>query len=407
MDIYSTDIRLKECIRKFSNDASVSTRNKQLVLDFLDSLLADGLSQIRVMKYLYTMKQVVIILGKNLDCITKKDVVQFFKNINTNPDFEEWTKHDYCILTRRFYQWMEKEVKKMSKETKEAISLVTHKEIKKAKSREKLPEHLLNTEEVMKIADYTLNSRDKAFVFTLYESACRIGEILPIKIKDIESDKYGCRINITGKTGFRPVRLCVSAPAISNWLVNHPDRANPDAFLFCGIGRNNYKEMLSYDAARKVIFEAAEKAGITKRVNLHKFRASRATQLVLEGMSEPVLCNFGGWVIGSSEIRTYVRLSGKNVEDEILRINGLVEKIEEDNSFKLIVCPRCGVKNSPGSKFCSGCALGLDLPYLIEIEKNAKSVGFNVLELLKNPEFVISFGNQLAAEYARHQRGKQ
>jgi len=34
------------------------------------------------MKYLYTMKQVVKILGKNLNRITKKDVVQFFKYVN-------------------------------------------------------------------------------------------------------------------------------------------------------------------------------------------------------------------------------------------------------------------------------------------------------------------------------------
>jgi integrase len=406
MDIHNAEIRLNECIRKFTDDASVSPRNKHLILDFLDYLLADGLSQIRVMKYLYTLKKVVTILGKDFDSITKNDAIQFFKYINTNRNFEEWTKHDYCILTRRFYQWIEKEVKITSEETKEAISEITHKEIKKAKSREKLPEHLLTPEEVMKIADYTLNSRDKAFVLAFYESACRIGEILPTKIKDIEFDKYGCRVNITGKTGFRPVRLCASAPAISNWLDNHPDRKNPNAFLFCGIGRNNYKEMLSYDAARKVIFKSAEKVGITKRVNLHKFRASRATQLVLEGMSEPVLCNFGGWVIGSSEIRTYVKLSGKNVEDEILRINGLVEKTEDKNSFKLIICPRCHVKNTPGSNFCSSCSLALDLPNLMKTEEDAKSVGFNIMDLMKNPNFTTELANLLVKEYAKQQKEK-
>jgi integrase/recombinase XerD len=265
VDIHNTEIKLKECIRKFTNDASISSRNKKLITDFLDYLLADGLSQIRVMKYLYTMKQVVKILGKNLDRITKKDVVQFFKYVNTKKEFEEWTKHDYCILTRRFYKWVEKEVKITLKETKEAISEIAHKEIKKAKIREKLPEHLLTPEEVMQIADHTLNSRDKAFVLAFYESACRIGEILPTKIKDIEFDKYGCRINITGKTGFRPIRLCAAAPSIANWLGNHPDRTNINAFLFCGIGRNNYKEMFSYPTARKVIFEAADKAGIRKR----------------------------------------------------------------------------------------------------------------------------------------------
>lgn len=407
MNIHEPEKKLKEGIEKLNKDSSISNHNKQLILNFLDYLLADGLSQIRVLKYLYTIKQICKIFNKDLDNITKKDVTLFFKHINTDKNFQEWTKHDYKVLTRRFYQWMKKEVSIKSKEIQDAIDEITTKEIKRAKSREKLPEHLLTTEEVMKIADNTLNSRDRAFVLVLYESACRIGEIIPVKIKDIQFDKYGCKINITGKGGFRPVRLCASAPAISNWLTNHPDRDNQDAFLFCGIGRTNYKEMLSYASARKMIFEAAKRAGIKKRVNLHKFRASRATQLVLEGMSEPVLCDFGGWVIGSSEIRTYVKLSGKNVENEILRINGLLKKEEDVNGFKIIKCPRCGTQNAPGSKFCSQCSLALDLKNLIETEKDAKSVGFNVLDLLKDPEFVVRFGNLLAGEYAKYKQKKE
>ena len=307
-------------------------------------------------------------------------------------------------MFKRFYKWIREEHKGLPYEQVEAIEYITSQHIKRAKSKEKLPEHLLTTEEVMKIADNTNSSRDKAFTLSLYESACRIGELLPVKLKDIEFDKYGVKINVTGKTGFRPVRICAASPAISNWLTNHPDRNNPNAFLFCGIGRNNYKDMLSYASARKIIFEAAIKAGIKKRVNLHKFRASRATQLVIEGMSEPVLCDFGGWVIGSDEIRTYVKLSGKNVDNEILRINGMLEEEDQQNDFKIIKCPRCGIKNSPGAKFCCGCSLSLDQKNIVEVEKDAKSVGFNILELLKDPDFVVKFGNQLAEQYKKLQQ---
>ena len=213
--------------------------------------------------------------------------------------------------TRGFYQWIQKEITILTEETKQAINEICTKKVKRAKSREKRPEHLLTGEEVIRIAENTINSRDKAFVLGFFESACRIGEILPVQIKDLKSDQYGFIMNVSGKTGARPIRLCASAPAISNWLLNHPDRENPEAYLFCGIGRTNYNEILSYESARKVIFEAAEKAGIKKRVNLHKFRASRATQLALEGMSEPVLCDFGGWVIGSSELPTVRKIKRK------------------------------------------------------------------------------------------------
>ena len=72
--------------------------------------------------------------------------------------------------------------------------------------------------------------------------------------------RMGVGLYITGKNGFRPVRLCASAPAISTWLGNHPDRTNPTAFLFCGIEMNNYKKMLSHDATRKMIIEGSKKS---------------------------------------------------------------------------------------------------------------------------------------------------
>jgi len=410
MNIHEPEKKLKEGIEKLNRDSSISEKNKKLILAFIDNLLAEGLSQIRVLKYLYTLKQVTKIFDKDLDNITTDDITKFYKYINTNNNYEEWTKHDYKILTRRFYQWIQKKQPDLPKEIKEAINEICEKEIKHARSREKQPEHLITIEEVRGIAENTLNSRDKAFVLSLYESACRIGEIIPIKIKDVEFDKYGCIISITGKTGARKVRLCASAPALANWKENHPDKLKAESYFFCGMGQNNYKKMLSYAAARKVVFEAAQKAGIKKRVNLHKFRASRATHLVTEGMSEPILCNFGGWKIGSSEIRTYVKLSAKDVEDEILRINGIIKEEDKKNKFKPIICPRCKIKNEPCSSFCRGCSLGLDEKTVMEYDKRkeeATDVGFKTLEMLKDPEFVIRFGNLLADEYAKYKKDKK
>jgi hypothetical protein len=41
------------------------------------------------------------------------------------------------------------------------------------------------------------------------------------------------------------------------------------------------------------------------------------------------------------------------------------------------------------------------------METDAKSVGFNIMELLKDPNFVINFGNQLAEQYEKYQNGKR
>ena len=57
------------------------------------------------------------------------------------------------------------------------------------KERKKLPREMLTIEEVKKLAKHTNNLRDRCFILILYESGARIGELLNLKIKDIEFDK--------------------------------------------------------------------------------------------------------------------------------------------------------------------------------------------------------------------------
>jgi len=46
-----------------------------------------------------------------------------------------------------------------------------------------------------------INPRDKAFISLLYESGCRIGELLNLKIKNVEFDANGAVLIVNVKTG--------------------------------------------------------------------------------------------------------------------------------------------------------------------------------------------------------------
>lgn len=49
--------------------------------------------------------------------------------------------------------------------------------------------------------------RDKAMIALLYEGGFRIGELASIKFKDIEFNKFGGKVKVSGKTGERLVPL--------------------------------------------------------------------------------------------------------------------------------------------------------------------------------------------------------
>ena len=51
-----------------------------------------------------------------------------------------------------------------------------------------------------------------------------------------------------------------------------------------------------------------------------------------------------------------------------------------------IVCPRCGNKNSPASKFCNSCGLCLDLKTAMRIDELRAKTDRLMSELIKNPK---------------------
>ncbi len=84
---------------------------------------------------------------------------------------------------------------------------------------------MLTPEEVARLAEHAVNLRDKALIWPLYESGARAGEVLALRVGDVERTEYGAlRIYFPeGKTGRRSVPLFEAAvPNLLLWLKNHP-----------------------------------------------------------------------------------------------------------------------------------------------------------------------------------------
>ena len=196
-----------------------------------------------------------------------------------NKDYMDWTKHGYLVMTKRFYKWLRET------EGQNFVKNEYPQEVKWIKanfknSQQKLPNELLTIEDIKKLADATNNLRDRAFVRMLYESGAKIGELINITLKDIEPDKYEIKVTLFGKTGPRKIRLIASAPAINIWIERgHSDKNNKDSMLFCGLWAKKKGKDIEYSTFWLMLHDLAKKAKITKPINPHYFRHSRATEL--------------------------------------------------------------------------------------------------------------------------------
>jgi ribosomal protein L40E len=173
---------------------------------------------------------------------------------------------------------------------------------------------------------------------------------------------------VDGKTGQRRVRVIFSSPAIAEWL-NHHQAQDAKAPLWTSLDGASSAKPLEYYAFRKVLRDAAVRAGIRKRVNPHSFRHARASNLAAD-LTEAQMKELFGWTQDSKMASVYVHLSGRNIDNALLRLSGVKteeEVKEEEHSLRVRVCLRCKENNAPTSRFCTRCGSPLDVKTAMEL----------------------------------------
>jgi site-specific recombinase XerD len=106
MDIHNYEKIVKREVEKIRNDKKICNEDKENILKYYRELLARGISYGRIMKYLQTLRKIHYWLNKPILQATKEDFVELVSKIERNPEFTEWTKHDYKVVLRRYYRWL-------------------------------------------------------------------------------------------------------------------------------------------------------------------------------------------------------------------------------------------------------------------------------------------------------------
>ncbi|WP_370575726.1 tyrosine-type recombinase/integrase [Methanomethylovorans sp.] len=252
------------------------------------------------------------------------------------------------------------------------------------KSRAKVPDDLLTKEEIKLLIDNAANPRDKALISLVYESGARLGELLAQRIKHIAPHEKGTYIHFPeGKTGARKILVIFSGMYLNQWLINHPERDNREAFLWCQLFPPH--NPISATAFRRVLTRAADRAGIQKKVNPHAFRHAQATELAKD-FTEQQMKQYLGWAQDSKMAAVYVHLSGRDMDAAVLAKNG-IEIEKRDTRLKADECPRCHKMIPPEVMFCGFCGLPLTAE---TVNTNEQTIDVIIERLRQHPEVLLS-----------------
>lgn len=391
MDLHNFEVNAKKKLKEL--DKEVSATNYKWIEKFVNSLIAENISWGRIYKYIFFLRDISQILNKDFHKATRRDIERVLRDIaekgsnrRTKKKYSENTKRDFRVVLKRFYKWL----KKTEYEYPEEVRWIKTTN----KNNGELPS-ILTEEEVLKMIDVADTPRDKCLISILYESGMRIGELLGIKLRDIEHKDEVTRINIYGKTGSRRIILISSTPYLLRWLSSHPNKNRPDSPLWVAMDKNKGQQM-QYRTVVDSLKVIGKRAGINRRIYAHLFRHSRATHLASK-LSDQTLKNMFGWTPSSRQAQTYVHMSGRDVEESIKKMYGLIKE-EPEAIRKPLKCPRCKEINPPHSKKCEGCNLILDheLAMRVALENQVKED--IVAVVLKKAKLDKNFIDQLLKE---------
>jgi integrase/recombinase XerD len=371
----ATEIEYTRYIKKILTDSRISKANLEILKNYDSNGTFQQVTVGTKEQRLIILRQLALFVNKDFKDMDKEDIEKFFSSLGEIAS-KTWSTKGAFI--KSFFKWLYKsdEYPSNVKWIKTTVKNKNH----------KLPSDLLTKNDIKSMANKTGNLSDKTFILVLYESACRIGEILNLKIKDVSFDQYGSIIMVDGKTGMRRIRLIESSPDLIKWINNHPDKENRDTPLFIYLSdKNRYKlfsKGISYNSATIIIKNVAKRAGIKKRVHPHLFRHSRLTELA-KILSESELKKFAGWTGGSTMAGIYVHLSGADIDKKMLEKYGLLDKNDDPDkdTLKPKECPKCKEVNPNTAKFCYVCCMLLDMKVTAKIEpQNDRDIEKKILK---------------------------
>jgi site-specific recombinase XerD len=333
------------------------TQNNRLLLErYYFDLVNEGLTKPRILSLLDQTGRILEWLNKDYAEVTEEDVKAIIARVR-NAKISEYTKADYLTKLKRFDKWINNgEYSALTKKIKTTVKMKDM----------KLPSDLINPEEAEALIGACDTGRDRALVHLLWESGARVGEAAYLKIKDLEFRKGECRAMLTGKTGSRRVLLLECVRDLQNHMKLR-NAKNPEDYLFILEGNRNKGKQITYGCVARMMDDIARKTGMKKRLHPHLFRHSRATYLASKGMSEAQLCMIFGWIIGSKQVRTYIHLSGAQVEEAYKKIYGMQK--QEETQPQLIKCQVCGEFNPSKNDSCQNCYNPLTIQGALKIKQ--------------------------------------
>ena len=256
--------RVTSVIKSKRVSRKISDENKEVIRAFVRYLRGLRLSENTVKVYFTFVADFVEFIGeKPLDELTNIDVRLFVERQVQHKHYAISTHRQLVSAIKHFGTFLPDS------------GIVIDDLMRPSKSRY-LPT-VLSQEEVIDLLRATKNLKHRTVLALLYSAGLRIGEVLNLKLQDIDVDRR--QLYIKNAKG-RKDRVVILAESFIPLYKNYYMTYKPDTYFI----ENPSGGVYSPGSIRKFIKVSSNRAGIKKCVTPHTLRHSYATHLIENGV---------------------------------------------------------------------------------------------------------------------------
>ena len=189
--------------------------------------------------------------------------------------------------------------------------------VPRPKKENKLP-NVLSFQEVTRILGALKNEKHKTILFLIYSAGLRVGEVVRLTPRDIDSDRLLIHV-VQGKG--RKDRYTVLSELTLEQLRKYYRLYKPERWLFPGADED---EFITERTVQRIFENACRAAKINKKVSVHSLRHSFATHLLEDGIDLRYIQELLGHASSrTTEIYTHV------TEKSITKIKSPLDKMKK------------------------------------------------------------------------------
>jgi len=205
----------------------------------------------------------------------------------------------------------------------------------------------------------------------IYDIGTRVGETLPIQMKQVRINGNRLKIKVNGnkKAEDRTIEVFQGRKTLIDYIEQHPERNDPEAYLFPKTYYNDFHSAISRKQVVKKFRQARNHADLDFKLYgepFHIFRKAMTTYYVVNDiLSWEEVCKRQGKKPDST-MPTYLKMAMQDVDSTAAEGFGLdTETRENDHRMKQPAllpqeCRSCGKENRCINETCSSC--GTELP---------------------------------------------